>query len=145
MYYILKLCSSCSLVGFVKICSFNATFMWEMLRGKRMMFVGDSLNRGQFVSMVCLLHKVIPENAKSMKSVTFDSLTIFRAEVTRTKIFALNSKIHCEFLLTKSFHWIIVRITTRRLSSIGLHFFFNPTLIMRLYIGSKTELFAQIL
>ncbi|XP_077214763.1 protein trichome birefringence-like 33 [Tasmannia lanceolata] len=58
--------------------NFNATFMWEMLRGKRMMFIGDSLNRGQFVSMVCLLHSVIPENAKSME--TFDSLTVFRAE-----------------------------------------------------------------
>ncbi|KAL5977275.1 hypothetical protein ACLOJK_021621 [Asimina triloba] len=57
---------------------FNATFVWEMLRGKRLMFAGDSLNRGQFVSMVCLLHSVIPENAKSMKSL--DSLAIFKAE-----------------------------------------------------------------
>ncbi|XP_010264537.1 PREDICTED: protein trichome birefringence-like 33 isoform X2 [Nelumbo nucifera] len=58
--------------------SFNATFMLEKLRGKRMMFVGDSLNRGQFVSMVCLLHRIIPDHAKSME--TFDSLTVFRAE-----------------------------------------------------------------
>ncbi|XP_077213674.1 protein trichome birefringence-like 33 isoform X2 [Tasmannia lanceolata] len=58
--------------------NFNATFMWEMLRGKRMMFVGDSLNQGQFISMVCLLHSVIPENAKSMQK--FDSLTVFKAE-----------------------------------------------------------------
>ncbi|XP_058110400.1 protein trichome birefringence-like 33 [Magnolia sinica] len=58
--------------------SVNATFVWEMLRGKRMMFVGDSLNRGQYVSMVCLLHSIIPDNAKSMQ--TFDSLTIFRAK-----------------------------------------------------------------
>ncbi|CAI9772195.1 unnamed protein product [Fraxinus pennsylvanica] len=46
--------------------SFNATLMLESLRGKTMMFVGDSLNRGQFISLVCLLHKVIPEHAKSM-------------------------------------------------------------------------------
>lgn len=58
--------------------SFNATRMLEMLRGKRMMFVGDSLNRGQYVSMVCLLHRIIPESAKSMETV--DSLTIFRAK-----------------------------------------------------------------
>ncbi|KAH0457695.1 hypothetical protein IEQ34_013010 [Dendrobium chrysotoxum] len=58
--------------------SFNATLMLENLRGKRMMYVGDSLNRGQFVSMVCLLHRIIPGSAKSME--TFDSLTIFRAK-----------------------------------------------------------------
>lgn len=58
--------------------SFNASLMLEALRGKRMMFVGDSLNRGQYVSMVCLLHRLIPENAKSME--TNGSLTIFRAK-----------------------------------------------------------------
>lgn len=57
--------------------SFNATLMLETLRGKRMLFVGDSLNRGQYVSMVCLLHRFIPENAKSMKTVgNFDVFTI---------------------------------------------------------------------
>ncbi|KAL0299328.1 UNVERIFIED_CONTAM: protein trichome birefringence-like 33 [Sesamum radiatum] len=58
--------------------SFNATLMLESLRDKRMMFVGDSLNRGQYVSLVCLLHKMIPENAKSME--TFGSLTVFTAK-----------------------------------------------------------------
>ncbi|KAE9465157.1 hypothetical protein C3L33_02932, partial [Rhododendron williamsianum] len=58
--------------------SFNATLMLETLRGKRMMFVGDSLNRGQYVSLVCLLHGLIPEEAKSME--TNGSLTIFRAK-----------------------------------------------------------------
>ncbi|KAG6504581.1 protein trichome birefringence-like 33 isoform X2 [Zingiber officinale] len=57
---------------------FNATFMLEKLRGKRLMFVGDSLNRGQFTSMVCLLHRAIPDAAKSMQ--TFGSLTVFKAK-----------------------------------------------------------------
>ncbi|XP_031379484.1 protein trichome birefringence-like 33 [Punica granatum] len=57
---------------------FNATQMLESLRGKRMMYVGDSLNRGQYVSMVCLLHSLIPEGSKSME--TFDSLTVFTAK-----------------------------------------------------------------
>ncbi|XP_047966622.1 protein trichome birefringence-like 33 [Salvia hispanica] len=58
--------------------SFNATLMLETLRGKRMMFVGDSLNRGQFVSMVCLLHKIIPDHAKSMT--TNSSFMVFTAK-----------------------------------------------------------------
>ncbi|KAL5709803.1 Protein trichome birefringence-like 33 [Ranunculus cassubicifolius] len=58
--------------------SFNATLMLEKLRGKRMMFVGDSLNRGQYVSIICMLHRILPDHAKSMK--TYDSLTVFRAE-----------------------------------------------------------------
>ncbi|OVA20911.1 PC-Esterase [Macleaya cordata] len=62
----------------VNLRGFNATLILEKLRGKRMMFVGDSLNRGQYVSMVCLLHRLIPDHAKSMQ--TFESLTVFRAE-----------------------------------------------------------------
>ncbi|KAI9110807.1 hypothetical protein K1719_018245 [Acacia pycnantha] len=57
---------------------FNASLMLESLRGKRMMFVGDSLNRGQYVSLVCLLHRHIPQEAKSME--TFGSLTVFTAK-----------------------------------------------------------------
>ncbi|XP_057784670.1 protein trichome birefringence-like 33 [Salvia miltiorrhiza] len=64
--------------------SFNATLMLESLRGKRMMFVGDSLNRGQFVSMVCLVHKLIPDHAKSMT--TNGSLTVFTAKDYNTTI-----------------------------------------------------------
>ncbi|MCL7034763.1 hypothetical protein MKW94_027901 [Papaver nudicaule] len=58
--------------------SFNASIMLEKLRGKRMMFIGDSINRGQFISFVCLLHRLIPDHGKSMTS--FGSLTVFRAE-----------------------------------------------------------------
>ncbi|XP_010921025.1 probable xylan O-acetyltransferase 10 [Elaeis guineensis] len=50
--------------------SFNATFLLERLRGKRMLFVGDSLTRGQFHSMKCLLRDFIPSNTKSKKRFT---------------------------------------------------------------------------
>lgn len=56
----------------------NVTEMWEKLRGKKLMFVGDSLNRGQWISMVCLLQSVIPANKRSMSPNA--QLTIFRAE-----------------------------------------------------------------
>ena len=61
-------------------CRFNATLMLEALRNKRMLFVGDSLNRGQFASMVCLLHRLVPEEGKAMNS-SYDSLTVFRMKV----------------------------------------------------------------
>lgn len=70
-----------------KFYSFNATLMLETLRGKRMMFVGDSLNRGQYVSMICLLHSLIPEGAKSMETFDSDSRTVFTAKVTFHWIF----------------------------------------------------------
>ncbi|XP_068642442.1 protein trichome birefringence-like 35 [Aristolochia californica] len=56
----------------------NATEMLEKLRGKRLMFVGDSLDRGQWISMVCLLQSVVPAGKKSMSPNA--ALTIFRAE-----------------------------------------------------------------
>ncbi|KAK6943436.1 Trichome birefringence-like, N-terminal domain [Dillenia turbinata] len=40
---------------------FNATEMLEGLRGRRLVFVGDSLNKNQFISMVCLVESVIPD------------------------------------------------------------------------------------
>ncbi|KAH7672563.1 PC-Esterase protein [Dioscorea alata] len=57
---------------------FNATRLLESLRGRRMVFVGDSLNRNQWVSMVCLLGSVIPSSLKSME--TNGSLMSFKAK-----------------------------------------------------------------
>ncbi|KAA8517725.1 hypothetical protein F0562_015216 [Nyssa sinensis] len=45
---------------------FNATAFLERLRDKRLVFVGDSLNRGQWVSMVCLVDSSIPPKRKSL-------------------------------------------------------------------------------
>lgn len=57
----------------------NSTEVWEKLRGKRLMFVGDSLNRGQWISMLCLLQSVIPADKRSITPQAH--LTTFRAEV----------------------------------------------------------------
>ncbi|XP_051113854.1 protein trichome birefringence-like 3 [Andrographis paniculata] len=39
----------------------------QSIQGKRLMFVGDSLQRGQWQSFVCLVESVIPSEHKSMK------------------------------------------------------------------------------
>ncbi|KAH7677900.1 PC-Esterase protein [Dioscorea alata] len=57
---------------------FDARLLLERLRGKRLMFVGDSLNRNQWESMVCLVQSVIPEGKK--KLVKNGSLNVFTAE-----------------------------------------------------------------
>lgn len=37
-----------------------------MLRDKSLMFVGDSIQRGMFESMVCLVQSAIPDGMKSL-------------------------------------------------------------------------------
>ncbi|KAI3440830.1 Methyltransf_11 domain-containing protein [Psidium guajava] len=56
----------------------SVTEMWDKLRGKRLTFVGDSLNRGQWILMLCLLHSA---TSKDKRSITPNApLTIFRSE-----------------------------------------------------------------
>lgn len=57
---------------------FNATRLLERLRGKRLAFVGDSLIRNQWISIICLLDTVIPDEHKSVES--NGSLTSFKAK-----------------------------------------------------------------
>ncbi|KFK35420.1 hypothetical protein AALP_AA5G282000 [Arabis alpina] len=40
---------------------FNATRMLEMIRGKRLVFVGDSINRNQWESMLCMLFQAVKD------------------------------------------------------------------------------------
>ncbi|URE04602.1 hypothetical protein MUK42_20715 [Musa troglodytarum] len=57
---------------------FDAMLMLERLRGKRLMFVGDSLNRNQWESMVCLVQSVVPQEKKTLTK--NGSLNVFRIE-----------------------------------------------------------------
>lgn len=54
----------------------------QRLRNKRLMFVGDSLNRNQWESMVCLVQSVVPRGQKTLqKFVNNGSLNVFTAHV----------------------------------------------------------------
>ncbi|KAM1126255.1 xylan O-acetyltransferase 1-like [Malus sylvestris] len=57
---------------------FNARLLLEKLRNKRLMFVGDSLNRNQWESMICFAQSAVPPGRKSL--VKNGSLSVFRVE-----------------------------------------------------------------
>lgn len=57
---------------------FKPRLLLEKLRGRRLMFVGDSLNRNQWESMICLVQSVVPQGKKSLSK--NGSLSIFTIE-----------------------------------------------------------------
>ncbi|KAK4478458.1 hypothetical protein RD792_013933 [Penstemon davidsonii] len=57
---------------------FDPKIALRRIEGKRLMFVGDSLQRGQWQSFVCLVESVIPEGQKSMKRGRLH--TVFKAK-----------------------------------------------------------------
>lgn len=64
--------------------TFDARRFMERMRGKRMMFVGDSLNRNQWESMVCMVQGVLSKGRK--KVIKRGSLTIFHAKEYRATL-----------------------------------------------------------
>ncbi|XP_059298719.1 xylan O-acetyltransferase 1-like [Lycium ferocissimum] len=57
---------------------FKPKLLLEKLRNKRLMFVGDSLNRNQWESMICLVQSGVPSGRKSLNKT--GSLSVFRIE-----------------------------------------------------------------
>ncbi|RDX84420.1 Protein ESKIMO 1, partial [Mucuna pruriens] len=58
---------------------FKPRLLLEKLRGKRLMFVGDSLNRNQWESMICLVQSAVPQGKKTLNKT--GSLSIFKIEL----------------------------------------------------------------
>ncbi|KAK9683480.1 hypothetical protein RND81_10G143900 [Saponaria officinalis] len=63
---------------------FKPKLLLEKLRGKRLMFVGDSLNRNQWESMVCFVQSVVPPGKKTL--IKSGSLNIFKIEDYNTTV-----------------------------------------------------------
>ncbi|KAG6474956.1 hypothetical protein ZIOFF_064173 [Zingiber officinale] len=51
-------------LGFAR---FDASLVLEWLRGKRMVFIGDSMNRNQWESFVCLMQTVVPPEGRDRR------------------------------------------------------------------------------
>ncbi|CAL5203049.1 unnamed protein product [Lathyrus oleraceus] len=57
---------------------FKPRVLLEKLRGKRLMFVGDSLNRNQWESMICLVQSAVPQGKKRLD--LYGALSVFTIE-----------------------------------------------------------------
>ncbi|VAI30560.1 unnamed protein product [Triticum turgidum subsp. durum] len=66
------------------LAKFDARRFMERMRGKRLMFVGDSLNRNQFYSLVCMVQSILSKGRK--KVVKRGSNTIFHAKEYRATL-----------------------------------------------------------
>uniref|UniRef100_A0A0D9WSV0 Trichome birefringence-like C-terminal domain-containing protein n=1 Tax=Leersia perrieri TaxID=77586 RepID=A0A0D9WSV0_9ORYZ len=52
----------------VRAYRFNATDFLGRLRGKRLMLVGDSMNRNQFESLLCILREALPDKSRMFET-----------------------------------------------------------------------------
>ncbi|KAL5799646.1 hypothetical protein ACOSQ4_032530 [Xanthoceras sorbifolium] len=59
---------------------FNAKLLLRKLRGKRLMFIGDSMHLNQWYSMVCMIQSVIPPGKKTMSDENLSYIRYFKIE-----------------------------------------------------------------
>jgi hypothetical protein len=70
---------------------FKPKLLFKKIRGKRLMFVGDSLNRNQWESMVCMVQSVVPSDKKTWYKT--GSLAILKIEVCPFPFFHLGAQV----------------------------------------------------
>jgi hypothetical protein len=79
-----KVISSVICVAYVRL---NPTDMLERLRGKRLVFVGDSLNRNMWESLICILRNSVKDKSKVFE---VSGRSQFRAEGSYSFLFQVD-------------------------------------------------------
>lgn len=79
-----KVISSVTCVAYVRL---NPTDMLERLRGKRLVFVGDSLNRNMWESLICILRNSVKDKSKVFE---VSGRSQFRAEGSYSFLFQVD-------------------------------------------------------
>ncbi|KAI3934236.1 hypothetical protein MKW92_016253 [Papaver armeniacum] len=79
---------------------FNATDFLERLRGKKLVFAGDSLNRNMYMSMVCILWNVIPDKSRIVRP---------------SGDYTVTYKVRHDYNCTIAFVWSAFLVTQRKL------------------------------
>lgn len=81
----------------VRLCfRLNATDMLVRLRGKRLVFVGDSLNRNMWESLVCVLRNSVKDKSKVFEA---SGRREFRTDGSYSFVFEVLSKVQSFFSL----------------------------------------------
>lgn len=66
------------------VCRMNGGHMLELIRGKRLVFVGDSLNRNMWESLICILKNSVKDQSKVYEA---NGRVHFRGEASYSFIF----------------------------------------------------------
>ena len=110
---------------------YDAKMLLEKFRGKRLIFVGDSLNRNQWESMICLVHSAsVPDRSSLTRN---GSLSMFYMELNKIP----NSR-PCTKKGKQKLNCCLCRISTRPWSSTGLHSLSSRTPMTLPYTASLT-------
>lgn len=76
------------------LCRLNGLDMLELLRGKRLVFVGDSLNRNMWESLVCVLRNSVEDSSRVFEA---SGRREFRTEDSYSFIFKVGCSISIRF------------------------------------------------
>lgn len=69
------------------LCRLNGKGMLELLRGKRLVFVGDSLNRNMWESLLCILRNSVEDKSRVFEG---SGRSEFRTEGSYSFIFRVS-------------------------------------------------------